>query len=219
MFRHNAGARVKDESAPCRSSDTAWESYPDAVSPTLPERPSPPLYVTVRQGQCQLRDTVPPTLIRPARRALERGRWNPRKGYGHLYRARRRDVELVRRVSSITVSPVRPSPLPRHHPGHCSTIPGAVGGPGRQDVATPAAVRPPAFHQPDPRDDACTTTRREAPTPPPLKPLLDGYRTRCDALPEARFARTAIYSVELYTIPSHVAETVRHDCKLPPLGL
>jgi hypothetical protein len=127
MFRHNAGARVKDESAPCRSSDTAWESYPDAVSPTLPERPSPPLYVTVRQGQCQLRDTVPPTLVRPARRALERRRWNPQKGYGHLYRARRRDVELVRRVSSITVSPVRPSPLPRHHPGHCSTIPGAVG--------------------------------------------------------------------------------------------
>jgi hypothetical protein len=55
--------------------------------------------------------------------------------------------------------------------------------------------------------------------PLPSKPLLDGYRTRSDALPEARFARTAIHSVALYTIPPHVTRTVWHDCKLPPLGL
>jgi hypothetical protein len=36
--------------------------------------PSPPLYDTVQQGQCQLRNTVLPTLVRPARRTLERGR-------------------------------------------------------------------------------------------------------------------------------------------------
>jgi hypothetical protein len=44
----HVGAQVKDESSPCRPSDAAWESYPDTVSPTLPVRPSPPLYDTVR---------------------------------------------------------------------------------------------------------------------------------------------------------------------------
>jgi hypothetical protein len=35
--------------------------------------PSPPLWGTVRQGRCQLRDTVLPTLVRLTRRALEGG--------------------------------------------------------------------------------------------------------------------------------------------------
>jgi hypothetical protein len=35
--------------------------------------PSPPLWRTVRRGQCQLRDTVPPTPVRLTRRALEGG--------------------------------------------------------------------------------------------------------------------------------------------------
>jgi hypothetical protein len=34
-----------------------------------------------------------------------------------------------------------------------------------------------------------------------------------------RFARTAINSTALHTILPHVIRTVRHDCKLPPLGL
>jgi hypothetical protein len=40
-----------------------------------------------------------------------------------------------------------------------------------------------------------------------------------DAPPEARFARTAVYSTTLCTILLHVIRTVRHDCKPPPLGL
>jgi hypothetical protein len=39
----------------------------------------------------------------------------------------RRDVGLVRRVSSVTIGPMRPSPPPRRHPGHYSAIPDAVG--------------------------------------------------------------------------------------------
>jgi hypothetical protein len=35
--------------------------------------PSPPLCSTVRQGRCQLRDTVPPTPVRLTRRTLEGG--------------------------------------------------------------------------------------------------------------------------------------------------
>jgi hypothetical protein len=117
---------------------------------------------------------VLPTLVQPARRTLERGWRNPRKGDGRLSCARPgrcHDVEPVRHVSSVTISPVRPSPLPRHHLEHCSTIPDAVGV--QNDKTSP---RPPAFHQPNPRADARTTARREAPTPPPSKPLLDGYR-------------------------------------------
>jgi hypothetical protein len=35
--------------------------------------PSPPLWGTVRRGRCQLRDTMPPTLVRLTRRDLEGG--------------------------------------------------------------------------------------------------------------------------------------------------
>jgi hypothetical protein len=82
------------------------------------------------------------------RHTIERGRQNPRKGDGRLSctrPGRRRDVGLVRRVSSVTISPVRPSPLPRRHPGHCSTIPDDVGV--RDDKTLPrpllCTLRPP----------------------------------------------------------------------------
>jgi hypothetical protein len=111
-------------------------------------RPSPPLYDTVRQGQCQLRDTMTPTLVQPTRRTLERGRRNHRKGDGRLFHAcpgPRRDVRPVGRVSSVTVGPARPSLPSRLHPGHCSAIPDAVGLRGNK---TPprrllCALRPP----------------------------------------------------------------------------
>jgi hypothetical protein len=69
---------------------------------------------------------VLPTPIRPGRRTLERGRWNPRKGDGRLSRSRsgrRRDVRPVRHISSITISPARPSPPPQRHPGTAAPSP------------------------------------------------------------------------------------------------
>jgi hypothetical protein len=42
----------------------------------------------VRQGRCQLRDTVPPTPVRPPRRTPRRRAGNPRERYGCLPRAR-----------------------------------------------------------------------------------------------------------------------------------
>jgi hypothetical protein len=89
---------------------------------------------------------------------------------------------------------------------------------GRQDAATPAVVRLTASRQLHTRVSVRTTTKWEAPTPPPSKPLLDGYRARRDALPEARCARMAVYSTTLCAIPLHVIRTVRHDCKPPPLA-
>jgi hypothetical protein len=91
---------------------------------------------------------VPPTSVRPARCTLERGRRNPRKGYGHLPRThaeQRRDIRRAERVSPVTLGPVRPSPPLCNHPGHCSAIPGAVGT--RDDKTPPhpllCTLRPP----------------------------------------------------------------------------
>ena len=113
--------------------------------------PGEAIPTTVRQGQCQLRDTAPPTLVRPTRRTLERGRRNPRKGDGRLLRAcpgPRHDVGPVRRVTSVTVGPARPSPPSRRHPGHCSAIPDAVGVRGDKTPPRPrlCPLRPPVSH-------------------------------------------------------------------------
>jgi hypothetical protein len=93
---------------------------------------------------------VLPTLVRLVRRTLERGRRNPRKGDGRLFRARpgqHRDIRPVRRVSSVTIGPVWQSLPPRRHPGHCSAIPDAVGV--RGDKTPPrrllCTLRPPVI--------------------------------------------------------------------------
>jgi hypothetical protein len=60
---------------------------------------------------------------------LERERWNPRNRYRRqprTYARWRRDVRPVEHVSSVTSSPVRPSPPLCHHPGHCITIVGTM---------------------------------------------------------------------------------------------
>jgi hypothetical protein len=102
-----------------------------------------------------------------------------------------------------------PSQALQRHPRRCWVT-------GRQDAATPAAVRPTASRQLHPRVSIRTMTKRGISIPPPSKPLLGGYRARHDAPPEARFARTAVHSVALSAMPSHVARKVRHACKLPP---
>jgi hypothetical protein len=80
----------------------------------------------------------------------------------------------------------------------------------------PTAVSRTTSRQRHPRISTWADTERATPTPPPSKPLLDGYRACHDGPPEARFARTAVYSTALCAIPPHVARTVRHACKLPP---
>jgi hypothetical protein len=86
----------------------------------------------------------------------------------------------------------------------------------RQDTATPATVPRTASCQGHPRVLTRTTLKQATSMPPPSKPLLDAHRTRHDAPPEARFARTAVYSMALCAMPPHVARTVRHACKLLP---
>jgi hypothetical protein len=183
-------------------------------------RPSPPLCDDVRHGQRQSLGTVPPTPVRPTRRALERGWRSPRREDRQLLHAHtrlRHDVGPAGPVTSVAIGPVRPSPPSQHHPGHCITISYTVGGGmGRQDAATPDAVRPAASRQPHPWANVRTTTKREASTLPASKPFLDGYSARHDAPPKAGIARTAVYSTALYAIPPNVDKIVRHACKLPP---
>jgi hypothetical protein len=83
------------------------------------------------------------TLCRPLPYSLhvapvERGRRNPRNRYRRLPYAcagQCCDIRPVERVSSVTFGPVQPSPSLCYHPGHCSTIPGAVGT--RDDKTSP----------------------------------------------------------------------------------
>jgi hypothetical protein len=144
MLWRDADARVKSESPPRRPSDTTWESYPGAVSPTLLVGPSRTLW-----GSCAGRPVSTPwhyaahscTACTP--HPSKGGRWNPRKGYGGLPRARagrRRDVGPVERVSSISSGLARPSPPLCSHLGHRSVIPSAVGA---QDDKTPPS--PPMY--------------------------------------------------------------------------
>jgi hypothetical protein len=86
----------------------------------------------------------------------------------------------------------------------------------RQDTATPATVPRTASCQRHPRVLSRAVAEQGTSTPPPSKPLLDAHGTRHDTLPEVRFAKTTVYSVALYAMPSHVARTVRHAYKLLP---
>jgi hypothetical protein len=118
-------------------------------------------------------------------------------------------------------SPPSPSALcdhphrPQRHPGHCITIPDVVEACG--DETPPRWLLYPrtASRQRHPRTLTRALAEQETSTPPPSKSLLDAHRTRHDAPLEARFARTAVYSATLYTMPLHVDEIVQHACKLP----
>jgi hypothetical protein len=90
-----------------------------AVPPIPWGRPSPLLCSTVRRGRCQLRDTVPPTLVRLTRRALEGGPAEPSNTpsvttQGYVVTSGRRER------SSPSLSTLC------GHPYHCSATPGTV---------------------------------------------------------------------------------------------
>jgi hypothetical protein len=168
----------------------------------------------VRQGQCQLRDTVPPTLVRRTHHTLERGRWNPRKGTDACSTLTQ---DHAMTSDQWDASPPSPSVL-RGHPSTAAPSPTL-----REYVAT--------RHR---HDDCCvpygspsaapwisvrTTTKGKISAPPLSKPLLDGYRAHRDAPPEARFARTAVHSVALSAMPSHVVSQCDTPVNCLLLGL
>jgi hypothetical protein len=98
------------------------ESRPGAVLPTPWGRPSLSLYNTVRRSQCQPHGTVPPTLVRLTRRAIEGEPAEPsNRGecFFYDYTGLHRDVRPVGTVFSVAVSPAQPS-------RHCSATPGTA---------------------------------------------------------------------------------------------
>jgi hypothetical protein len=85
---------------------------------------SPPLCDAVWHGQQPPRGTVPPTPVRPARRTLEKGRQNPRRGDTQLlcaHAGHRRDARPVGAVTSVAIGPERPSRPLHHHTRCCGT--------------------------------------------------------------------------------------------------
>jgi hypothetical protein len=85
---------------------------------------SPPLCDAMRRGQQPPCGTVPPTPVRLAPRALEKGQWNPRRDNTQLLCTcvgRRRDVRPVGAVTSVAIGPVRPSRPLHHHTQCCGT--------------------------------------------------------------------------------------------------
>jgi hypothetical protein len=96
---------------------------------SLGGNPSPPLWGTVRHGQCQLRGTVPPTPVRLTRRALERGPAAPSNHF--LVNLQGQAMTLGRwNAIPVTVDPVRPPPCLQNHAEHCYNNSGAVGRTG-----------------------------------------------------------------------------------------
>jgi hypothetical protein len=93
--------------------------------------PFPPLWGTVRRGRCQLRDTVPPTLVRLTRRALEGGRPHPRALLSLLCGVK---PQAGGSAIPVAVSPVWLSPPLQRHAAHCYNYSDAVGhaGTGRR---------------------------------------------------------------------------------------
>jgi hypothetical protein len=116
----SACVQVNGESTPLR----AWESCP-GTAPPIPRRCA---------TLCGMVSNYPVALYHPlpyGRRTTpsKKGRRNPQREDARLLLARtgrRRDVRPVGAVTSVAISPVRPSPPPRRHPGHCITIPDAV---------------------------------------------------------------------------------------------
>jgi hypothetical protein len=134
----------------------------------------------------------------------------PRRGAG-------RTLEPSSRYSAGSNRDVRPAGAPSPslmvlcgHPRPCSATP-------RTATTTPTLLitwgRHAATPATAPRTDHCQRlprarleTPRSTTTPPPSKSPLFRHRTRRDTVIGASFARTAVSSAALYTIPPHVAK-------------
>jgi hypothetical protein len=197
---------------PCH--DTPGDHAP-ALLRQLPRRGDPRHCATL----CGVASNYPMALCRPLsygrRAAPSKKDDRSLKGETNDYSTPAQDYAVTSGqwgVTSVAIGPVRPSPPLHHHPRRCGSV-------RRQDATTPATVPRTASRQRHPRVLTWADTEQATSTSPPLKPPLDAHRMRHDAPLEARFIRTAVYSVALYAIPPHVDKTVRHDVNCLLLGL
>jgi hypothetical protein len=159
----------------------------------------------MRRGQCQLRDTVPPTPVRLTHRALEGGPAAPSNvssvlTQGHALTSGRRDR------SSLSLSTLC------DHPRQCCTTPSTVATSRRcwdvrgQDIATTATMPRTSPPSKAPSNWPTTAASQPTATPPPSNPLLYEHGTHRDASTGAGFARTAVGSATLLAIPPHIGK-------------
>jgi hypothetical protein len=172
----------------------------------------------MRQGQSQLRDTVPPAPVRLTRRALEGGPVRPSNIFyvlmqDHVVTSGRRDR------ASPSLSALC------GHPCHSHTTPDAVATSRRcrdeqgQDVATTATAPRTGFPSTAPSNWLTTAAGQPTTTLQPSKPLLYAHRMHHDASTGAGFARTAVSSTALFAIPLHVSKQCSVHVSCSPLGL
>jgi hypothetical protein len=157
----------------------------------------------VRRGRCQLRDTVPPTLVRLTRRALEGGGGRTLEPSYRYSAGSNCDVRPAG-ASSLTLSVLYGHPRPCSATPHTATTTLTLLSTRRRDAATPATAPRTDHRQRLPR--ARMETPRLTTTPPPSKPPLFKYRARHNTMTGAGFVGTTVNSPALYAIPSHVAK-------------
>jgi hypothetical protein len=174
--------------------------------------PSPPLWGTVRHGQCQLCGTVPPTPVRLTRRALERGAAAPSNPF--LVNLQGQTMTSGRRNAiPATVGHVRPPPCLQHHAGHCCNNSGAVrhAGTGRRHACHCTPYGSPSTASSSPFEDATANhyalTLEAAPVPVRDTPQRqDRSKDRQDG--------RQLRGATRHTSPC--SYTVRHACNSPP---
>jgi hypothetical protein len=172
----------------------------------------------VRQGWCQLRDTVPPTPVRITRRAIEGGASDTLEFLLCAHAGPRHDVRPAGSVIPVTVRPVRPSPPLLHHAGHCGDIPTLLGRAGTRHRHNDhyATYGPPSTA---PSNQPTTAASQPTATPPPSKLLLYEHRTHHNASTGEGFARMAVSSTALLAIPPHVGKQCGMHVNCSLLGL
>jgi hypothetical protein len=149
MLWHTAGTRVKGESPPRQPSDTAWESYPDAIPPTRPVRPSPVLC-----GSCAGSPVSTPRHCVTHSRTASTS--HPSKEDGGTLKRGTASYPTPAQDGAVTLGQRSTSPpsLPVlcGHPRHCAVLPGtatsspALWGPGttgHRHARRCAAIAPP----------------------------------------------------------------------------
>jgi hypothetical protein len=174
--------------------------------------PSLPLWGTVRRGRCQLRDTVPPTLVKLTRRALEGGSAAPSSPL--LVTLQGQTVTSGRRSAiPVAINPVQPSPPLLHHAAHCYNCSDAIehAGTGRRHACYCTSYGSLSIAPSSPPEDA--PVNHHAST-------LEVAPVRAHDTPRRRdWSKIRQDGRQLYDTVRHTAtriETVRHACNLLP---
>jgi hypothetical protein len=204
---HAAGSRVKGESPPRRPSNTAWESYPSVVPPTRVVRPS-----TTMCESCAGRSVSTPRHYASHSRTASTSHPSKEDG-GTLERGMTiRPAPTQDGVVTSDQRSVSPLSLPTlcGHPHRYAAIPGTTasslalwepGTTGHYHAHRCAASGPPSAQPSGRCTDGDQTRSSHVAT---LEAAPGQAQNSPRRPPEARFAKTAVDSMTLCTMPQYV---------------